>query len=372
MAYCRTNGIRTHEQRLCVWFLRQEHEGLSPGERAAIFNTIFEVEQAACGIYDGLDVGTIESQFREHRKAASAPWQAVMRTPYSSEEIDLRAEVRAKISATLASRHTRAPAPANSQQSLRSTRTRATASQAQPTARVSRKRSASGMRTPTVESDSDEDCHPLARPSKVARTARVVIPPTPESERRLSAAPAHSFVSQYRLSDIGRGQSAQLTALPQTPLRTSGTNQLPATAGGTNQYHPVASSARKSAPTPRSTSVLTPRQQLSGTIPSTHLEFLSTLDLTPETLSRALLPIRRVPERLGKPGLPPILYRYSDENSSGINAPDSPQGFVSGRHQHAVLALGPAPACAQMVRQSLGRNFRFGHSSLMWVCAFRI
>ena len=292
--------------------------------RITIFNNIFEVELASHGLPQGLKLTSFSAQYHERHKANSAPWQAVMRPSSSPEEDQLRAEVRAKIAAALAARNDSRGAPERSQEPRSPT--------TPPPSRVSRatsdsrKRLASSIRTPVAQDDSDDDDVPVSRQSKVARTAKVVVPVTPESERRASAAPAHSSLSRFQNRGTETARSLPSAASPATPTPNLARKQ--ARPGATILYE-----------RPGRTSVY----------------------LKPHEYAETLPPLVNVIEDLGKPHLPPLLFRYFDEESHGVNSPDKPEGFICGQFKDAYVPVRPAPSCDDVEWNDLARHL--DHSS---------
>lgn len=75
-AQTRHSNVWTHEQRVCVHILWDEHS-LSKEDRAKVFNNIFKVELANCGIHHpGLKPTSISIERSKRLVTGSSSWAA--------------------------------------------------------------------------------------------------------------------------------------------------------------------------------------------------------------------------------------------------------------------------------------------------------
>lgn len=94
----------THEQRLTLHLLHSPSPYYTIAQRVAIFNTIFADELRQSGYSDGMDSGTITSQYSESKKTdrptCLAIWGPIVAEPEIEEEIDRRSHLSQQIART--------------------------------------------------------------------------------------------------------------------------------------------------------------------------------------------------------------------------------------------------------------------------------
>lgn len=94
----------TFEQRLCLDVLwTAQSTSLSDEDRALVFNTIFHDDVAAHGNPQGLELGTLQAQYRERVNTGKSSWKTIWGNICATPKVDLalRQKLQDKIDAVL-------------------------------------------------------------------------------------------------------------------------------------------------------------------------------------------------------------------------------------------------------------------------------
>jgi hypothetical protein len=302
---------------VCVHLLNTEHN-ISPDVRAVTFNAIYLAELAAMGLPNGTSKGCLTSQYAMRRRLNEAhAWRSVLAAPTTAGEEALRDEIRSSIADALALSQTQVATPSTpararpqdpSTPPLSSIKSR-TRKRAAPSAHTASDGPGTG-----VDEDGFESL-PSKRTRRPTQKVSTAVPITPESAtrsrtgNRLNLSPFQHAAVEPRTPHLASQQSMSPNS------QTSNLQKKKARPGADHQY---ARSGR------------------------------TTVHLTAAEMAHTKPNLVSVVERLGKPQLPPLLFRYFDIESHGINMPDTPEGFICGRFKDSYVDVRPAPLNADI------------------------
>lgn len=347
---CRTSqGKRawTHQERVCVYMLWTEYH-ISNHERIQIFNQIFRAKQSSDDKHKSGMINadllrrspkSLSVEYSKRPRPGQKPskaWSRLLSPPKTINEEAMRAQMRTRISNAISRRYESddvgASTPMRALQQLTPPRTPSTVKHGdskRTTNHVTEKRSAKALYMPSAFGNviDDDEYVPSSKGTKRKRSSK---------SRQKSP-----VVLIPRLADRTAEPSPHQMSIQ---IDTSTREQL-----GT-----VCNKIRKVAPNSQSQDKATyPRM---GNTPIT----------LPLHKYQAAPPTDKdyndISEAEGHPWLPPILFRYWNNGSSGIN---STSGFKSGRTAFARAPPRPAPLCKDIeytdVLEHLNPNRQLKH-----------